>query len=67
MRGPVRWRQREASRAVRAAEDAGLTVERIEVSTDGKISVYAARRPKEDAAPAVTKKAGGAGKLLDWD
>lgn len=43
----VRFRQREASRTVRAAEQAGLTVERIELFPDGKLSFYTARRPAE--------------------
>ena len=36
----VRFRQREASRVVKAVEKAGLTVERVELSPDGKIAVY---------------------------
>jgi len=43
----VRFRQREASRAVRAVEHAGLTVERLELSPDGKISIYPGKRPAE--------------------
>ena len=39
-RGPVRWREREAAPALRAAKLAGVEVERIEMSTDGKISIY---------------------------
>jgi hypothetical protein len=43
MRGPVRFREREASRAIRAAEKAGLTVDRIEVSADGRLSLVTSR------------------------
>ena len=39
-RGPVRWREREATRAVRALKAAGLEVGRLELSPDGKINVY---------------------------
>jgi hypothetical protein len=47
MRGPVRFREREASRAVRAAEKAGLTVERIEVAADGRLSLVTSRGKQE--------------------
>jgi hypothetical protein len=42
-RGPVRFRESEAGRAVRAAEKAGLTVERVEVMTDGRLSLVTSR------------------------
>ena len=48
-RGPVRFRQREASRGARALEQAGLTVERLEISPDGEISIYASKRPAEQS------------------
>ena len=41
-RGPARFRERELSRAVRAARQAG-GVERVEVAIDGTINVYLAR------------------------
>jgi hypothetical protein len=50
MNGPVRFREREASRAIRAAEKAGLTVGRIEVSADGRFSLVISRGNQE-AAP----------------
>jgi hypothetical protein len=50
-RGPVRFREREASRAVRAAEKAGLTVERIEVSADGRLSLVTSHGRQEAAPP----------------
>jgi hypothetical protein len=37
--GPRRWRQREASRAIRAVEQAGLKVSAVEVTLDGTIRV----------------------------
>jgi hypothetical protein len=52
MRGPVRFREREASRAVRAAEKAGLTVERIEVAADGRLSLVTSHG-KQDAATEI--------------
>ena len=42
-RRAVRWRQREATRGVRAVQAAGLEVERVEMSPDGKITIYPAR------------------------
>jgi hypothetical protein len=38
-RGPVRWRQREGSRLIRAVEQAGLTVSGVEVTPNGTIRV----------------------------
>jgi hypothetical protein len=45
----VRFRQREASRTIRAVEQTGLTVERVELSPDGKISVYPGKRTAEQS------------------
>jgi hypothetical protein len=42
----VRWRQREATRAVRAAEEAGLAVTGIECCPDGRIIVHTAKDDK---------------------
>jgi hypothetical protein len=42
----VRWKQSEATRAVKAAEAAGMRVERIECCPDGKIIVIAAKGPE---------------------
>jgi hypothetical protein len=53
MHGPVRFREREASRAIRAAKKAGLTVGRIEVSADGRFSLVV----NQGAAP----------ELNEWD
>jgi hypothetical protein len=44
----VRWKQCEASRAIKAAETAGMCVERIECCPDGKIIVIAARGQKKN-------------------
>jgi hypothetical protein len=52
--GPVRFREREASRAIRAAEKAGLTVERVEVSADGRLSLVTSRG-NQGAAPVVNE------------
>jgi hypothetical protein len=49
--GPVRFREREASRAIRAAEKAGLTVNRVEVSAEGRLSLVTSRGDKQEAAP----------------
>jgi hypothetical protein len=49
--GCVRFRQREASRAIRAAEQAGLTVEKIEVSAEGRLSLVTSRGKQTEAAP----------------
>jgi hypothetical protein len=40
--GPRRWRQREGSKAIRAVEQAGLTVSGFEVAPDGTIRVLLA-------------------------
>jgi hypothetical protein len=64
-RGPVRFREREASRAVRAAEKAGLTVERIEVSADGRFSLVTSHG-KQAAAPPKDTQPAAAG-LRSWD
>jgi hypothetical protein len=48
--GPVRFREREASRAIRAAEKAGLTVNRVEVSAEGRLSLVTSRGDKQEAA-----------------
>jgi hypothetical protein len=50
IRGPVRFREREASRAIRAAEKAGLRVEKVEVSADGRLSLVTSRG-KQEVAP----------------
>jgi hypothetical protein len=33
------WKQKEASRGIRAVQATGLTVVRLEISPDGKISI----------------------------
>jgi hypothetical protein len=53
-RGPVRFREREASRAIRAAEKAGLRVDRIEVSADGRLGLVTSRGNQE-ATPVVNE------------
>jgi hypothetical protein len=50
MHGTVRFREREASRAIRAAEKAGLKVGRVEVSADGRFSLVISR-DNQEAAP----------------
>jgi Tfp pilus assembly PilM family ATPase len=49
-RGPVRWRQREASRAIRAAEQAGLRVGVVEIAPDGTIRVLTQQDKQNEAA-----------------
>jgi hypothetical protein len=52
--GPVRWRQREASRAIRAAEQAGLKVSGVEIAPDGTIRVLTGQgNGKQEAAPTL--------------
>jgi hypothetical protein len=50
MNGRVRFREREASRAIRAAQKAGLKVDRIEVSADGRLGLVTSR-DNQEAAP----------------
>jgi hypothetical protein len=50
MNGPVRFREREASRAIRAALKAGLRIDRVEVSADGRLGLVTSR-DKQEAAP----------------
>jgi hypothetical protein len=50
MKSPVRFRQREATRAVRAAEDAGLYVHSLECCPDGRIIVHTTKEPQEPQA-----------------
>jgi hypothetical protein len=57
MNGPVRFREREASRAIRAAQKAGLRVDRIEVSADGRLGLVTSR-DNQEAAPGIND---------DWD
>ena len=57
-RGPSTFRQQDAIRALRAAAAAGLDVERLEISKDGKIVVIAGK-PKGPAGE------GGSGN--EWD
>jgi hypothetical protein len=49
-RGPVRWRQREGSRLIRAVEQAGLTVSGVEVTRDGTIRVLTGQGGNQEAA-----------------
>jgi hypothetical protein len=49
--GPRRWRQREGSRAIRAVEQAGLTVSGFEVAPDGTIRVLTQQGKHEAALP----------------
>ncbi|PNE11136.1 MAG: hypothetical protein CR217_10510 [Beijerinckiaceae bacterium] len=48
--GPVRWRQREASRAIRAVEQAGLRVSGVEVTPNGTIRVLTPVDGKQEVA-----------------
>ena len=58
-RKPVRWRETEAKRAVRAMQAAGLEVGRLELSPDGKINVYprGANEAPEAVDPGLAKNA----------
>jgi hypothetical protein len=48
----VRWKQREATRGVKAVQAAGLEVDRVEMSPDGKITVYQAKNPQAKSSDA---------------
>jgi hypothetical protein len=56
-RGPVRWRQREGSRLIRAVEQAGLTVSGVEVTPNGTIRVLTGQGNGNQEAP----------ELNEWD
>jgi hypothetical protein len=47
----VRWRQREATRGVKAAEAAGLVVTGIECCPDGRIIIHTAKNPHRGVEP----------------
>ncbi len=49
MKSPVRFRSREATRAAKAAEAAGLNVHSIECCPDGRVIVHTGKTPQ--AAP----------------
>jgi hypothetical protein len=51
VRSPVRWRQREATRAVKAAEEAGLVVTGIECCPDGRIIVHTSKERQSRVEP----------------
>jgi hypothetical protein len=54
MRGPVRFRQREASRAIRAVEKAGLKVSAFEGTPDGTIRVLPSQGGRnQEAEPEI--------------
>lgn len=40
MTAPVRFRQSDVRRAIKAAEEAGRAVQRVEIDTDGTIRLY---------------------------
>jgi len=48
------FRQRDLTRAIKAARLAGLNVERVEVDKDGKIIVVIASKPETPADVAAT-------------
>jgi len=52
------FRQRDLTRAIKAAKQAGLSVERIEVDKDGKIVIISAKpeTPSEVAAATQDRK-----------
>jgi hypothetical protein len=60
-RGPCTFKQQDVTRALRAAVAAGVAVERIEITKDGKIVVVtgkATEPPKDDANPWLTDLGG---------
>jgi hypothetical protein len=55
-RGPVLWKQREGSRAIRAVEQAGLTPSGLEVTRDGTIRVLIGKGSgNQGAAPEINE------------
>jgi hypothetical protein len=53
--GPVRWRQREGSRAIRAVEQAGLTPSGFEVTRDGTIRVLIGQGNGKQEVPEINE------------
>jgi hypothetical protein len=53
-RGNVRWRQREATRVIKALAAAGQEVDRFEFGPDGKMAVFPRRRGEQAPAPSET-------------
>jgi|GraSoiStandDraft_47_1057283.scaffolds.fasta_scaffold424421_2 hypothetical protein len=49
------WKQKEASRGIRAVKAEGLTVVRLEISPDGKISIVTAEPEKKDADEIIAR------------
>ena len=52
----VRWRQREATRAIKALEAAGLEAERLEFQTDGKMVIVPRKRGEQSPEPSDADK-----------
>jgi hypothetical protein len=48
-RGPLTFRQQDVTRALRAAEAAGLRVQRYEIDENGKIAVFTSK-PEQSAS-----------------
>jgi hypothetical protein len=55
-RGPSTFRQKDVTRALRAAAAAGIEVRRVEIDKDGKIVVVTCK-PKEEIQDAETPEA----------
>ena len=53
-RGPSKFRKTEATRLVRAALDAGLSINRVECDPAGKLSVIAGKAPSTSDDPMAT-------------
>jgi hypothetical protein len=66
MRKPVLWKQREASRAMRAVKQAGLMVSGFEVTRDGVVRVLIDQGNGKQEAPAI-KPADSPPGLRSWD
>jgi hypothetical protein len=61
-RAPCTFRQSDAERLMKAAVKAGMTVQRVEVTRDGKITVIADEPSNNPAGP----NGGGATAPADW-
>ena len=51
MTAPARFRQADVSRAVKAAQGAGLRIGRVDIAPDGRISIIAAGEERAPDAP----------------
>lgn len=51
MTAPARFRQADVTRAIRAAQAAGVPSPKVEIEPSGKIVIYTESRPANDDGP----------------